>query len=226
MEIILKDIDTWIKILKGIDLLKDKFGSNIIDDAITFLSGLEKGEVINHQSGRLVELLVHNGISDIKMMKAFLESIRNTYRFGSTVIENLSQVEEKYGASMVAFINHGYQKRIKIATYATSSVIRMAHFARDVYPFLQMDFQTNGINEISFFNNKPFIIDDIDIKNKARNRVLYVADFGSLRTEALPLKAEMNKIDIQTLRTSPHPAPRRKTRLDPCPHPEPARNWS
>lgn len=202
MDIILKDIDTWIKILQGIDKLKDKYGSNIIHDAIDFLSAIEKGKLENSPSLQVVNLLVQNGINDILIIKGFLSSIEGTYRFGEDVIKHLCEVKEKYGTKLLAFINHGNQRQIKIATYSTSSKMRLAHFAKDVYPYLQMDFETNGINELTFYNNKPFILDDIDTSNNSNRRVIYVANFKALKTETLPLKEEMDKINIEALRNN------------------------
>lgn len=199
MELIIKEIYVWTIFLEEIDKLKDEYGSSIVDNGIVILSFYKKKKIYDvlqsiDNPNKLFALLARFHIDDIDVAINFLNSIRNIYRFSST-IASLLEIKERYGAQKLAFINNGADKYLTVETFTTRNKSRKAYFAKEIYPFVTMDFKTYGINKVSFFSGRPFIIDDIDRADHTIERTIYTADFR-LNCDTLPLKEEMDKENI------------------------------
>lgn len=194
MEIIIRTIEEWTQLLVVIDQLKKKYGSSIVKKAILEMDCLLNNKIVAMESWEMFRVLYQAKFHDLEQTKKFLIAILDIYRF-SDIIEEMNTFKERFGINYIAFILNTETLK-KIPTYITLNGYQKVYFSKDVIPWYQYRWDTNGVDEYIFYNQAEFIVDYQDFIHKQKSRTLYTCDFR-FRMATLPLKHIMDSFQME-----------------------------
>ena len=198
MLVIEKTVEEWICFFNEYTLLKRRIGYLGVERFfLDFLILKNTGVVKENIYGELAFLLRKHCITDIDVALAFLKKIKTYHGFESTIKE-FSLLEEQYGIKDVAFILDEDCIRPKVDVYFGFHRCKLAFFPKDIYPWIQFDFE-KGITNLCLYSlpQYQFIIDEK--KQEQHQRVFYTSTFAPIH-QTFPSKQEMDHIQIEDLR--------------------------
>ena len=199
MEVIMKTLDDWVKLLTKIDELRKDYGYSIFSDAKRVAYECSKGNACVSKGILLVNLLYNSGIRDFLVIANFIDSIKCFSNFEG-IVNQIPKLAELYGVNKLAFINKFESENIKIGTYVKGSNYRKVYtprYAQDIVTFLDVNLKTNRDDVIKINNFDPFIVVEGDLESSQDSEKIYFTGNFNFRCATLPLKEEMNIASLE-----------------------------
>ena len=198
MKYIKRSIGDWLKFFECLNLLV-KENKSIISKTINILDRLKDKELTNiDDEFKIINLLIKLNIEDLDEGLELLRSIESFYIFDKLILE-IKELKDKYEITSICFYFN--KNIIKTYQYEMKEKYLKIFTAKDVLPINNIDLKTNGLNEIIFKGEMPFIVDKKDLNDTDSNfneRIYCTNDFR-IRNN-LPNKEEMDLYYINNKR--------------------------